>query len=165
MPQLIFVLFIVGGFILDALEKTNQSKMKQSKQMAMPKIRPKKKKSSLVNPMTKQAWEATLFGIHDQKGDVSRQRSKTQPTSDEMSVFEEEPYEDEEHFETELTTPMSMVVEEDPLYSDSQWEKMAQENQVTRALPIEKVASRSKRTALQKAYIYSEIFGKPKGLD
>lgn len=172
MPLGILVLLLgVVGYVVDLVEKEKKKRNRQQK--TFPKHRKQTKHTELINPVTKKALNTAFLGAFNSVFDTtSQQESPTlkrnagkQNVVHDMSAYEEEFYEDEENFETELTTPMSMAVDEDPLYSDSEWEKLAQEQSEIKVVKANQMAPRKKRGALQRAYIYSEVFGKPKGLE
>lgn len=74
----------------------------------------------------------------------------------EQCISATEELEDEEAFDTELHTPLSMIVDEGEAYSVSlEPSKISATRQ----------RKRVQRTPLQKAYIYKEIFSKCKGWD
>lgn len=167
------LLFGVVGYVIDWLEKENKRKNRQQKS-----LHNQSKSTNLVNPLTKKPLNTAFWGAFNSVFDTSTQKLDSTGTSldvkqkldQELLDFEddyedEEFYEDEENFETELTTPMSMAIDEEPLYSESEWETIAQEKSDVKIVDLTKTKQVKKRGLLQKAYIYSEVFGKPKGLE
>lgn len=145
MPLGIIVLLLgVVGYVADFLEKE------------------KKKQNRHQNTFSKQQNQVTP---QQKNTTVKSSAGKQKKIEHDMSSYEEEFYEDEESFETELTTPMSMAIDAEPLYSDSEWEAIAQTQNDIKEIKPNKLNLRKKRGTLQKAYINSEVFGKPKGLE
>lgn len=173
MPLEFIVLLFGGiGYIIDFIGKRNQKQQRKSQLLL--KQSHLEKKVELVNPITKKPIDTRFFGVlnsvHDetpqkQPKDVLKSHLSTPKNVVDLIAFEEDVFEDEESFETELTTPMSMVVDEEPLFSETEWETIAQEKSDVKVVSLKQSKPVKKRNVLQKAYIYSEVFGKPKGLE
>lgn len=172
MPLGIMVLLLgVVGYVVDLVEKEKKKQNRQ--QRTFPKQKKQAKHTELINPVTKKAINTAFWGVFNSVFDATPQQEAPtlkrnagkQNVVHDMSAYEEEVYEDEENFETELTTPMSMAIDEEPLYSDSEWEKLAQKQSDIKVVKSHQKKMLKKRSALQKAYIYSEVFGKPKGME
>lgn len=182
MPLGIIVLLLgFVGFVVDFIEKENKRQKRQQK--TFPKQKKQAKHTELINPVTKKAINTAFWGAFNTVFDTPSQKLEptVKPKVDNSTVIpemsfaedefyeddfhENEFYEDEENFETELTTPMSMAIDEEPLYSDSEWETLTQEKKDVKAVSLVKSKAVKKRGSLQKAYVYSEVFGKPKGLE
>lgn len=131
---------------------------------------------SLFTPEKKQTKDKIIQLIEKPSKDNVKSLAKSVVTDwlddEEELVEDEESYEtelrspmsevvaDEESYETELMTPMSEVVEVEDMYSDDQWESM-----VHQAATTKKGYQKDRKRTLKKAMIYSEVFGKPKGLE
>lgn len=176
MPLGIMVLLLgIVGYVVDLVEKEKKKQNRQQK--TFPKPKKPSKHTELMHPVTKKALDTAFWGVFNSVLDTTPQLEKPmiKPHSGQQNLghdmssyeedYEEEFYEDEENFETELTTPMSMAIDEEPLYSDSEWETIAREKSEIKVAKANQMTPRKKRGALQKAYIYSEVFGKPKGLE
>lgn len=169
---IIVLLFGVVGYIADFLEK--EKKKQNRHQNTFSKQQNQATQTKLIHPITKKTVNTMLLGVFNNVFDATTQQKNTtlkrnadkqKKVEHDMSSYEEEVYEDEESFETELTTPMSMAIDENPLYSDSEWEAIAQTQNDIKVIKPNKANLRKKRGALQRAYINSEVFGKPKGLE
>lgn len=176
MPLGIIILLLgVAGYVVDFIENENKRQKRQQKKF--PESKKRTTFASLMDPTTEKASHTVFWNTINSVFDTSleklkpivKQNAGNPKVAQELSFDEEEfyeyEYEDEETFETELTTPMSMVIDEDPLYSDNEWETMTQSRSDAKVMNVAKVKPAKKRGSLQKAYIYSEIFGKPKGLE
>ncbi|MBS4750776.1 hypothetical protein KG091_06765 [Carnobacteriaceae bacterium zg-ZUI78] len=139
-----FFLLLVGAMILGSLTSPD-----------------KKKRGRHVK---RQDWEVT-HKITNQLKKTYRelneefQKTKVVVHQPNQTILQED-VEDEESYETELTTPMSMEVDDGEVYTDREWEVLSH-TEVSTPKPVKKKAL----TPLQKALIYTEILGKPKGLD
>ncbi|NEW63179.1 hypothetical protein GMA11_07205 [Granulicatella sp. zg-ZJ] len=139
-----FFLLLVGAMILGSLTSPD-----------------KKKRGRHVK---RQDWEVTHKITNQLKKTYRELNEEFQKTKDVVhqsnQTILQEDVEDEESYETELTTPMSMEVDDGEVYTDREWEVLSH-TEVSIPKPVKKKAL----TPLQKALIYTEILGKPKGLD